>query len=87
MVSHPLYEKVDKALHSAIDNDQVMLMQIEELKMHLSHPDPDATRWLEKLEQLVLDQGQLMLNARKDLREMANVGSLLDQLKAEIRRR
>lgn len=46
-----------------------MLMEVETAKEHLKDSDPVAVRWLEKIEQLVMEQAQLVFQARRDLRE------------------
>ncbi len=78
-----LYQKTDKSLHDSINLDQVMLMEVETAKEHLKDSDPVAVRWLEKIEQLVMEQAQLVFQARRDLREISNAQSLLVQLLAE----
>jgi len=61
----------------------VILLEIGALKGRYDDSDPEAAQWLQKIEQLVLKQGEIIFEARRNLREMANLGSRVEELRAE----
>ena len=62
-------------MHSAINLAQVVLLEAETLRNQMGG-DGNLTKSLLKIETLISEQGELMFDVRKILREIASVDEL-----------
>jgi hypothetical protein len=69
------FENADKDLHATINKAQVILLEVEAVKGLVKDSDPKATQWLDKIQTLIMEQGELIYAARRNLHELANVAA------------